>query len=283
VVANVAVQAPLVNVNGTLYFRGNNGGFNGEGLWKSNGTSAGTMLISSIIPEWFANLNGTLIFSGSDAILKSDGTTSGTVFVKSFYPSSNPEYLTTVGGTVYFDAGDSTHGIELWKTDGTAAGTQIVSDVYAGSRSSFPEPMVNVNGTLFFSAYDGTSTQLWKTDGTATGTIALKAVSPGDLTNVNGTLYFSANGSVWKSDGTPGGTAVVKTGLYSWGGLTNVGGTLFFAANDNVSGSRQCSVQTQERRVPTDVGTGVDLVALLNTDLVPAQKKPIDEGSIDDR
>src|SRR4051794_4736676 len=33
---------------------------------------------------------------------------------------------------------------------------------------------------------------------------------PQNLTNINGTLYFNANRSVWKSDGTPGGTVLLK-------------------------------------------------------------------------
>src|SRR5947208_1904342 len=44
--------------------------------------------------------------------------------------------FTGVNGTTLFDADDGTHGIELWKTDGTAAGTSMVKDINPGSAGS---------------------------------------------------------------------------------------------------------------------------------------------------
>ena len=40
-----------------------------------------------------------------------------------------PRYLTNVGGTLFFSANDGTNGGELWKSDGTAAGTVLVKDI----------------------------------------------------------------------------------------------------------------------------------------------------------
>src|SRR5207248_3407933 len=85
-------------------------------------------------------------------------------------------------------------------------------------RSSSPRNLTNVNGTLFFGAYDGSNLwKLWKSDGTAAGTVVVNTLArdPSNLTNVNGTLYFSAddgaNGrELWKSDGTAAGTTLVK-------------------------------------------------------------------------
>src|SRR5262245_24200869 len=65
---------------------------------------------------------------------------------------------------------------------------------------------------------------------------------PGNLTNVNGTLFFRANDDqLWKSDGTAGGTVLVKdiqpgnSGYYiQLASLTNVNGTLFFGATDGI-------------------------------------------------
>jgi ELWxxDGT repeat protein len=42
---------------------------------------------------------------------------------------SDPHHFLAVGSTVYFAANDADHGIELWKTDGTEAGTVIVKDI----------------------------------------------------------------------------------------------------------------------------------------------------------
>src|SRR5262249_45487922 len=116
---------------------------------------------------------------------------------------------------------------ELWKSDGTPAGTRMVKDINPAGNSS-PQYLTNVNGTLFFAADDGVNgSELWKSDGTAAGTVMVKDIFPsfyssypGNLTNVNRTLYFSAydggfivgahGRELWKSDGTTTGTTMVK-------------------------------------------------------------------------
>src|SRR2546426_10197164 len=54
---------------------------------------------------------------------------------------------TGVTGTLFFTTNDGTHGLELWKGDGTGAGTTLVKDVYPGAASSGPICLTNVNGT----------------------------------------------------------------------------------------------------------------------------------------
>ena len=63
-------------------------------------------------------------------------------------------------------------GRELWKSDGTNAGTVLVKDISPDTYGyGYPDQLVNVNGTLFFTAADGANgRELWKTDGTAAGT-----------------------------------------------------------------------------------------------------------------
>jgi ELWxxDGT repeat protein len=142
----------------------------------------------------------------------------------------------------------------LWKSDGTTAGTVMVKDINPGSVSSNPSYLANVNGTLFFSANDGThGVELWKSDGTTAGTVLVKDIDPGSagsapswLTSANGSLYFAANdGShgteLWKSDGTTAGTVLVADlnpgsagSNPAW--LTVSGTNLFFAADDGVHG-----------------------------------------------
>ncbi len=103
-----------------------------------------------------------------------------------------------MNGTLYFRANDGTNGYELWKSDGTSAGTVLVRDILLGAYGSNPRSLTNVNGTLYFQATDGSSGyELWKSDGTSAGTVLVhdiqsgaNSASPGYLTNVNGTLYF---------------------------------------------------------------------------------------------
>jgi ELWxxDGT repeat protein len=169
--------------------------------------------------------------------------------------NGNPQQLTNVNGTLFFAANDGTSGLELWKSDGSTAGTLKVKDINPGSAGSNPSSLTNVNGTLFFIASDGTgAAELWKSDGTAAGTVLVKDINPGataalipsSLTNVGGKLFFAANDGVsgwelWESDGTTAGTSEVKdinagaSGAYP-SSLTNVNGTLYFSADDGVTG-----------------------------------------------
>ncbi|NIP52546.1 MAG: hypothetical protein GWN61_15500, partial [candidate division Zixibacteria bacterium] len=154
-----------------------------------------------------------------------------------------------VNGILYFTADDGTYGLELWKTDGTVAGTVMVKNIWAGNSHSAPQSLTVVNNTLFFSANDGVNgRELWKSDGTVAGTVMVKDILPGiigsdptDLTKVNNTLFFSAsNGTsgyeLWKSDGTEAGTVMVKD-VYPGGNgsypqsMTDVNGVLYFYAS----------------------------------------------------
>ena len=78
------------------------------------------------------------------------------------YGASAPSCLVDVNGTLFFAADDGTHGVELWKSDGTPEGTLQVKDINPGSASSQPRYLTDVDGTLFFAADEGIhGEELW--------------------------------------------------------------------------------------------------------------------------
>jgi ELWxxDGT repeat protein len=83
--------------------------------------------------------------------------------VKDINPSgdSYPWFFTAVGDTLYFGADDGSNGLELWMSDGTAAGTVMVKDINPSGDGN-PLYMTAVGGTVYFSADDGSNGQeLW--------------------------------------------------------------------------------------------------------------------------
>nr|WKN37596.1 T9SS type A sorting domain-containing protein [Tunicatimonas sp. TK19036] len=231
----------LTAVGTTLFFVGDDN-THGPELWKSDGTEVGTALVKDIYqgsftwltPDQLTNVDGTLFFTHQDSddnleLWKSDGTETGTVLVKDIYPGDNgssPYYLTPVGNQVFFVATDETHGVELWKSDGTEAGTELVqnidlndSDDYSGS---YPENLLAIGSTLYFTAASTEHSSLWKSDGTEAGTVQIKSIYQGndyptysDFSDIDGALFFTADDGIhgtelWKSDGTEAGTALAK-------------------------------------------------------------------------
>jgi ELWxxDGT repeat protein len=68
--------------------------------------------------------------------------------------SSSVQYLTEVRGRLCFDGGDDTHGYELWRSDGTEAGTVPVTDIQYDD-GWYPWHLTGVNDMLFFTGDDG--------------------------------------------------------------------------------------------------------------------------------
>ncbi len=189
----------------------------------------------------------------SDGLWKSDGSAAGTVPVKAparetFPPS--PASLTAVGGKLFFRLDDEVHGPELWVSDGSELGTKLLKDIRTGTEGSLPDDLTDVGGTLYFTANDGSSgTELWKSDGTPEGTVRVKDLvagidgsSPQGLTAGGALLFFVANDGtglkLWMSNGTEVGTRLVEPSTAALGprALTFTGGTLYYSAEEAGSG-----------------------------------------------
>jgi ELWxxDGT repeat protein len=98
-----------------------------------------------------------VILIGALAVAASALAAPTATLVKDIRPggaSSGPSSLANVAGTLFFRATDPTHGAELWKSDGTAAGTKLVKNIAPSNGWSTPEFLTNVAGTLYFAADD---------------------------------------------------------------------------------------------------------------------------------
>ena len=68
---------------------------------------------------------------------------------------STPRDLIQLNDKLYFRADDGETGTELWVSDGTTEGTQLVADINPGSGYSSPDYLIELNDKLYFSANDG--------------------------------------------------------------------------------------------------------------------------------
>ena len=73
-----------------------------------------------------------------------------------------------LGDYLYFGADDGVNGYELWRTNGTAAGTTLAQEINTGSGgldSSSPDLFTALGGYLYFRANDNGVGKLWRISG----------------------------------------------------------------------------------------------------------------------
>lgn len=268
--------ADLMPVGEELWFTANSPD-GARSLWKTDGITTQRMIE---FPHSGASdivyMNGVVYFFTSYSnpfpdmtitteLWKSDGSSAGTTSIVKIVRGEEPAddiglyQMTVVGKTIFFTAQSEAHGTELWKSDGTSAGTQMVKDINPGTASSLPATLTDIDGTLFFTAIDSrTGRELWQSDGTTAGTQLFKDINPGpsgaftvsrffSLTKIDNHIFFAATTEkegteAWISDGTAAGTKLLKdinggtSGAFYYlsPDFEEMNGTLFFAMSDNV-------------------------------------------------
>jgi ELWxxDGT repeat protein len=271
---------------GKAFFQLDNGSTGSE-LWVTNGTDAGTFLLKDInetttegspygsFPYGFTALGSEVFFVADDGVhgeelWKTDGTTGGTTLVKDIAPgtvldsspggasprSSSISDFNVINDKLVFRANDGTSGYELWESDGTTEGTQLLKDIAPDAASGSPESALTLfNGEYYFLANN--SRELWKTDGTADGTVLVETFSDSDddgsgsygaMAVLGDELLFAPDDGVdgvelWKTDGSPDGAVLVKEtidGTSNAFGLSGAAaaldGKLYFVASDGRRG-----------------------------------------------
>ena len=191
---------------GGVYFVADDGA-HGPRVWRSDGTAAGTTLVSAAAAVTAASelavVGSTLFFTVGDQLWLSDGTEAGTQLVKDLGTTDVPlTQLTVAGNLVWFLADDGASGQELWRSDGTATGTIKVTDRPPGADAKPLDDLTAVGSSLWFTGSDGTDivSEVWRSDGTPAGTAPLTKFRtffdtyPALLTPAGDHVYFVLGG-----------------------------------------------------------------------------------------
>jgi ELWxxDGT repeat protein len=190
---------------------------------------------SSLSDAEFAVLgDSVMIFKMDGELWHSDGTAEGTYLIKDIRPSvdyfgdpqsSFPGNFITYKDYVYFSAHDDTNGTELWRTDGTTDGTELVKDIFPGLTDGIGGSFCILNDELLFNGISSLNIgrELWKSNGTTEGTVLVKDIDPrADIgtdpqrfTTFKNKLYFTVEidrkPQIWYTDGTEPGTKPLLT------------------------------------------------------------------------
>lgn len=226
----------------TVLFAANDGE-HGYELWTSEGTTSSTKMVEdiregtgggiSVSFRRYAFFEGDFYFAGSSGglsdLYKYELEEKNISLVKDINPNgssnlgqwSDPRLFTPAEGTMYFTAYTQDFGNELWRTDGTSGGTNMIADITEGTASTQFFQMKAFGGTLVFLADDGESgRELWISLGSNNFTYLIKDLTPGEESSdiniwevVDGNLYFSLKEGfsrfLWRTDGTEDGTEKV--------------------------------------------------------------------------
>lgn len=244
----------------TFYFFAEFG--NGRGIYKSNGTEAGTEFVvdpnggTGAGLEQLTPFKNGFLFSASTTTEGTepwftDGTEAGTNIVRDIVPDAGrsfPNNYAVLGDRAFFTAEESATGVELYVTDGSEGGTVLFADLNPDASSSFPSRLTPVGDQLFFIASTpDEGSELWRTDGTMGGTRLVKDINDGPgnsilapLKGLDGKLLFSVGSrpsDLWISDGTEAGTIELTEGIISRPDSVEIfEGLAYFARGDGAGG-----------------------------------------------
>lgn len=258
----------LFNAYGTLFFQAYDQSTGNE-LWKSDGTEAGTVLVKDIYPGAlsgnpiiFTNCNNRVLFSAyggatGQELWVSDGTAINTRQLKDINKTTTASsyaggyynaMVPTANGAVFI-ASQKDYGTELYQSDGTTAGTNLIKDILPGENGSWPRSLMVKNGYTYFAAVGPDENNLgnsgiYRTNGTAAGTIRIATGAPNNDLAVtdNGLVFWVAynqqtyTSELWRSNGTAVGTIMLASGLNSDIYPVALGNTIFFSNGNSETG-----------------------------------------------
>jgi ELWxxDGT repeat protein len=225
-----------------FYFVAHDNSF-GRHIWVSDGTAVGTQMLASIPPgngafenpRFFRRVGNQVLYVSASLLWKIDLATDviDAVTVDSGTPGFGPPNVATAAGPIalsgfilFIAPGNAFGSLELWRSDGTGAGTFKVAEVHPGpapfEAHQFPV-FTQVANRVVYIADDGVNgPQLWGSDGTPGAAVRLtNATKPENVSHqiaipvgTFGDLgYFmmpdgadTMTWSMWRTDGTLAGT-----------------------------------------------------------------------------
>lgn len=232
-------------------------------LWFTDGTPAGTHKLWVSTSQDIADLvvvGGMGYFlAGKDAagpLWKTDGTVAGTVEIALSPGTLSSKYVDDLavlpGSQLFcFTATTTAHGRELWISDGTSAGTQLLADLVPGSFGSAPQNLTPWASRLVFTASaPGGDIGLFVTDGTTAGTQLAQlfpftgasiSLALQESATLAGDLYFPADLGAGKRLHRFDGTSVVEVAAVEPKGLIPFAGQLYFIGASAVGKELWCT------------------------------------------
>ncbi len=227
--------------------------FDGEGLglWRSDGTAAGTWQVADLCPEASSSCGTVIILAVVDGrcflalgtgVWVTDGTVAGTLHLTDDLSFASGGAWVPEQRVLYFAGTDIAHGEELWRTDGTPAGTYRVVDLEPGPGPSLPWTLTAFRGQVWFGARTSRlGGALWRSDGTQQGTVPVyrtgRQVAPVIRGVVGKRLLFTEpfgrdGHRLWSTDGTAPGTAMlVRLPHQIWDAVVQSGRLFFISDN----------------------------------------------------